>query len=118
MIDIQNITVQFGTRTVLNDIAIKFNQGEMIGLVAPNGTGKSTLMNVIMNYLVPTSGKVQFRNGLSYSSKTNEVKIHQFVSMMPDQSDLYNHLGGREHLLLYLRCCFSDKVRRFALHCL
>lgn len=108
MIDIQNITVQFGPRTVLNDIAIKFNQGEMIGLVAPNGTGKSTLMNVIMNYLVPTSGKVEFRDGLAYSSKVNEVKIHQFVSMMPDQSDLYNHLSGRDHLKMYAMMWNSD----------
>ena len=108
MIDIQNITVQFGKRKVLNDIAIQFHQGEMIGLVAPNGTGKSTLMNVIMNYLVPTSGKVEFLNGLSYSSKTNEVKIHQFVSMMPDQSDLYNHLSGREHLKMFAMMWNSD----------
>lgn len=108
MIDIQNITVRFGPRTVLNDIAIKFNQGEMIGLVAPNGTGKSTLMNVIMNYLQPTSGKVMFNNNLSYSSKSNEVKIHQFVSMMPDQSDLYNHLSGRTHLKMYSAMWKSD----------
>ena len=101
MIDIQNVTVQFGERKVLNDIAIQLNQGEMIGLVAPNGTGKSTLMNVIMNYLGPTNGKVTFRDGLMYSSKKNEVKIHQIVSMMPDQSDLYNHLSGREHLKMY-----------------
>jgi ABC-2 type transport system ATP-binding protein len=46
MIAIQNIMVQFGECKVLNDIAIQFNQGEMIGLVTPNGTGKSTLMNV------------------------------------------------------------------------
>lgn len=108
MIDIQNITVQFGTRTVLNDIEIKFNQGEMIGLVAPNGTGKSTLMNVIMNYLQPTRGKVLFNGNLSYSSKSNEVKIHQFVSMMPDQSDLYNHLSGRTHLKMYAAMWKSD----------
>ncbi|MEK3765186.1 MULTISPECIES: ABC transporter ATP-binding protein [unclassified Solibacillus] len=108
MIDIQNITVQFGTRTVLNDIEIKFNQGEMIGLVAPNGTGKSTLMNVIMNYLQPTKGKVLFNGNLTYSSKSNEVKIHQFVSMMPDQSDLYNHLSGRTHLKMYAAMWKSD----------
>ena len=60
MIAIENITVQFAEKKVLNDISIKFGQGEMIGLVAPNGTGKSTLMNVIMNYLPPTSGKVSF----------------------------------------------------------
>ncbi|MGN7476514.1 ABC transporter ATP-binding protein [Solibacillus silvestris] len=101
MIEIQNITVQFSDKKVLNDISIEFNQGELIGLVAPNGTGKSTLMNVIMNYLKPTSGKVLFNNNLSYSSKSNEVKIHQFVSMMPDQSDLYNHLSGRAHLKMF-----------------
>ncbi|AWE06900.1 ABC transporter ATP-binding protein [Lysinibacillus sp. 2017] len=108
MIAIENITVQFGERKVLDDISINFEQGEMIGLVAPNGTGKSTLMNVLMNYLKPTSGHVSFHNGLIYSSKTNEVKIHQFVSMMPDQSDLYNHLSGREHMKMYAMMWNSD----------
>lgn len=108
MIAIENITVQFAEKKVLNDISIKFEQGEMIGLVAPNGTGKSTLMNVIMNYLPPTSGKVSFNGNLSYSSKSNEVKIHEFVSMMPDQSDLYNHLSGRAHLKMFATMWKSD----------
>lgn len=101
MVDIQQITVQFGKRKILDDITIRFEQGEMIGLVAPNGTGKSTLMNVIMNYLKPAKGRIVFKEGLAYSSKFKEVKIHQFVSLMPDQSDLYNHLSGREHLKMY-----------------
>jgi len=58
-------------------------------------------MNVIMNYLRPNSGKVLFNNELEYTSKKNEVKIHQLVSMMPDQSDLYNHLSGKQHLKIY-----------------
>ncbi|MDM5349823.1 ABC transporter ATP-binding protein [Lysinibacillus sphaericus] len=101
MIDIQNITVQFAENKVLNDISMTFEQGEMIGLVAPNGTGKSTFMNVLMNYVKPMKGKVVFKDGLCYSNKSNEVKIHSFVSMMPDQSDLYNHLSGREHLKMF-----------------
>lgn len=108
MITIQNISVQFSDKKVLDDISITFEQGELIGLVAPNGTGKSTLMNVLMNYLQPTKGKVLFDNELSYSSKSNEVKIHQFVSMMPDQSDLYNHLSGREHLKMFATMWKSD----------
>src|SRR5690606_18818389 len=108
MIEIQNVTVQFSDKKVLDDISINFEQGELIGLVAPNGTGKSTLMNVIMNYLQPTRGKVLFKNNLSYSSKSNEVKIHQFMSMMPDQSDLYNHLSGRAHLKMFATMWKSD----------
>ncbi|WP_281486445.1 ABC transporter ATP-binding protein [Lysinibacillus sphaericus] len=108
MIDIQNITVQFAGNKVLNDISMTFEQGEMIGLVAPNGTGKSTFMNVLMNYVKPMKGKVVFKDGLCYSNKSNEVKIHSFVSMMPDQSDLYNHLSGREHLKMFATMWQSD----------
>lgn len=108
MIDIQNITVQFAENKVLNDISMTFEQGEMIGLVAPNGTGKSTFMNVLMNYVKPMKGKVLFKDGLCYSNKSNEVKIHSFVSMMPDQSDLYNHLSGREHLKMFATMWQSD----------
>jgi len=108
VIDIQNITVQFAENKVLNDISMTFEQGEMIGLVAPNGTGKSTFMNVLMNYVKPMKGKVLFKDGLCYSNKSNEVKIHSFVSMMPDQSDLYNHLSGREHLKMFATMWQSD----------
>ncbi|WP_036126283.1 ABC transporter ATP-binding protein [Lysinibacillus sphaericus] len=108
MIDIQNITVRFGEMNVLNNISMTFEQGQMIGLVAPNGTGKSTFMNVLMNYVKPLNGKIIFKDGLCYSNKQNEVKIHTFVSMMSDQSDLYNHLSGREHLKMFATMWKSD----------
>lgn len=108
MIELKNIGVQFSGRDILKDISITFNPGEIIGLVAPNGTGKSTLMNVIMNYINPNSGKVVLNQELEYTSKKNEVKIHQLVSMMPDQSDLYNHISGKEHLKIYSSMWNSD----------
>ncbi|MDF2067361.1 ABC transporter ATP-binding protein [Bacillus sp. Cr_A10] len=101
MIELKNIGVQFSSRDILKDVSVLFNPGEIIGLVAPNGTGKSTLMNVIMNYINPNSGKVILNNELEYTNKKNEVKIHQLVSMMPDQSDLYNQISGKEHLKIY-----------------
>lgn len=108
LIELQNIKLSFGEKKVLDNISNTFHQGEVIGLVAPNGTGKSTLMNVMMNYATPNSGKVVFKNNLTYSSKANEVKIHQLISMMPDQSDLYNHLSGRDHLKIYCTMWNSD----------
>lgn len=108
LLELKKIGVQFGDKQVLKDISIKFQPGEIIGLVAPNGTGKSTLMNVIMNYLAPNQGKVILNHELQYSSKANEVKIHQDVSMMPDQSDLYNHVSGKNHLKIYQEMWNSD----------
>ena len=108
MLQLENIVVDFSGRLVLNNINVTFNAGEMIGLVAPNGTGKSTLMNVIMNYVKPSTGKVIYDGNLQYTSKNNEVKLHQYISMMPDQSDLYNHLSGRAHMKMYALMWGSD----------
>lgn len=101
MIQLNNIEVQFGQKKVLNGITNTFNPGEIIGLVAPNGTGKSTLLNVLMNDVVPSKGKVIFDNKYQYTNKKTEAYIRSFISMMPDQSDLYNHLNGFDHLNIY-----------------
>lgn len=101
MLELKQVGMQFQEKRVLDDISITFEPGQIIGLVAPNGTGKSTLMNVIMNYLSPKQGQVVINEALRYTSKTNEVKIHQLMSMMPDQNDLYNHVSGKNHLKIY-----------------
>ena len=58
MLQLENISVDFSGKVILNNVNETFLPGEMIGLVAPNGTGKSTLMNVIMNYVKPSTGSV------------------------------------------------------------
>lgn len=70
--------------------------------MAPNGTGKSTLLNTLMNYVQPSSGTLTFgEDKITYRSVKNEPKIHQLISLMPDQSDLYDYLSGLEHLTMY-----------------
>ncbi|KAF1301138.1 MULTISPECIES: ABC transporter ATP-binding protein [Enterococcus] len=100
MISVKNITVSFEQVTVLKNLTFQIYPREIIGLVAPNGTGKSTLLNVLMNYLSPTSGKVFF-DDLTYQNKQTERKIHEQITMMPDQSDLYDSLSGSDHLKIY-----------------
>lgn len=109
MLKLENICVNFNGKKVLDNINETFYPGEFIGLVAPNGTGKSTLMNVIMNYVKPSQGVVTYNDELTYSSKNNEVKLHQAISMLPEQSDLYNHMSGRAHMRMYAMMWGSDK---------
>ena len=109
MLQLENISVDFSGKIILNNVNETFLPGEMIGLVAPNGTGKSTLMNVIMNYVKPSTGAVSYLDSLKYTSKNNEVKLHQQISMMPEQSDLYNHLSGRAHMKMYSMMWGSDR---------
>lgn len=103
MLKVKDVTVQFGDKTVLNKINLAFSPGEIVGLVAPNGTGKSTLINVIMNYLRPNQGAVTYGETFDYRTKRNEIKMHQRISSFPEQSDLYPELSGYDHLVIYAR---------------
>lgn len=101
MLKISGINKTFGKKMVLKDVKFEAKPGEIIGLVAPNGTGKSTLLNIIMNFIAPDSGKVSIREDYDYSSKKNEIKMHQHLSFLPELNDLYGDLSGVEHLKLY-----------------
>lgn len=101
MIELKNISVNFGKLQVLDDISFLFKAGEVVGLVAPNGTGKSTMLNVMMNYLKPQTGEVIVNGSKTYKKDSKKNELYQVISMMPDQNDLYGHLSGYDHLKLY-----------------
>ena len=68
MLKLNDIGLSFANKKqVLDDITLTLNQKEIVGLVAPNGTGKTTLLNVIMNNLKPDRGYVEV-DGLRYAS--------------------------------------------------
>lgn len=109
MLELHNIKLAFGKNIVLNQVNLKFKQGTITGLVAPNGTGKSTLLNVILHNLEPQSGYVQYDN-LRYQNNQDIVKLHKLICAFPDQSDLFPFMSGRDHLKLYADLWNSQKV--------
>ncbi|APB31061.1 ABC transporter ATP-binding protein [Vagococcus teuberi] len=101
MIKLENISFSYKNKPVLKDITEDFHAGEIVGLVAPNGTGKSTLLNVLMNYETPQKGQLIIDKKGTYKSARKQIKLYKKISMMPDQQDLYNHKTGLEHLMMY-----------------
>ena len=56
--ELKHVTKTFDTRPIITDFSYIFKQGERIGILGPNGTGKTTLLNLIMGILEPDSGEV------------------------------------------------------------
>ncbi len=63
-LQVENLTKSFGADVLLSGITFGIDEGDKVGLIAKNGTGKSTLLNIIAGHEGFDSGKVTFRNGL------------------------------------------------------
>lgn len=74
MIDFRNISVAFGTQQVLNDVSFRINRGERVGIVGPNGTGKSTIFALITGEMTPDRGDVVVPRDLRISHLHQQLK--------------------------------------------
>jgi branched-chain amino acid transport system ATP-binding protein len=59
-LELENLTMQFGGLTAVNSISISVKKGEIHGLIGPNGSGKTTIFNMLSGYYKPTAGKITF----------------------------------------------------------
>ena len=62
MIEVNNLYKQFGKLPVLNNVNIRFDKGNCIALIGPNGCGKTTLIKSILGMVIPTKGEILFNN--------------------------------------------------------
>lgn len=69
LIELKNVTAGYGNKTVLKDVSLTVYKDDFLGIIGPNGGGKTTLLKVILGLLSPVSGSIRFfRDGKSVSS--------------------------------------------------
>ncbi len=74
-VSIENIAKSFGERVLFKDISFGINEGQKVGFVAKNGTGKTSLLNIIAGGEEPDSGQVVYRKGLKVSFLSQEPDL-------------------------------------------
>jgi putative tryptophan/tyrosine transport system ATP-binding protein len=117
MLSIKNISVSVGSgscmeRQILKDLSLEVKSGEFVSIIGGNGTGKSTLFNVISGYIRPESGKV-FIDGKDVTAD-NQIKRAKDVSIVMQDP----RMGTVEELTLYENMAFALKRGQFRGGCL
>ena len=95
-LDVQNLTKSFGAQVLFKDISFSIAEGQHVGLVAQNGTGKSTLLSILTGKEGYDGGSIIYRNDLRVGM------LEQSPHFDPEESVLdacFNHEGNPERLL-------------------
>ncbi|QFG00958.1 ABC transporter ATP-binding protein [Psychrobacillus glaciei] len=93
---LDQVSKSFGKKSVLNNISISVDSGQIFGLIGPSGSGKTTLVKIIVGMDLPSTGQVQVLN-----TKVPNLKLLQKIGYMAQADALYNDLTGQENLAFF-----------------
>lgn len=103
MIQVTDLTKQYGKITAVNHISFEINDGEVVGFLGPNGAGKSTTMNMICGYISSTSGTVLIDG---YDILKEPLKAKKCIGYLPEHPPLYSDMEVYEYL------CFVYELKK------
>ena len=92
MIDFQNVTKLLGGKPILDDASFRINQGERVGVVGPNGTGKTTVFSMILGELPPDKGEILIPERLRIGI------LRQQIDLSDKQEDVLSYVAATGEL--------------------
>ena len=112
IIEFKNISLSYGNRLILDNINFKINEGQIFGMLGPNGVGKSTIFNLITGLISPKFGKI-FINGHDATKFPIYLRTKQFkVGYVPQYGGYFNDLSLHDNLKAISEIIISDKNLR------
>lgn len=116
-LSVRNVRKQFGGLVAVNNVSFDVHDGELFGLIGPNGSGKTTMMNLISGALKPTSGEINLGHerisGLSahHIARKGVSRTFQLVRVLPsldaEENVMAGAVFGHQHL-------WGDEARKLA----
>ncbi|WP_341735718.1 ABC transporter ATP-binding protein [Microcoleus sp. CAWBG640] len=108
MLQIKKLNKSYGERSVLRDLTLHIQAGEIYGLLGQNGAGKTTTINILCNLLNPDSGQITL-NGQPVSDSTKTL-----IGVAPQENLLYKSLSCEENLNFFAQIYGMNRQQRYS----
>jgi ABC-2 type transport system ATP-binding protein len=95
LIEVQNLTKNFGDHIAVENVTFRAESGEILGFLGPNGAGKTTTMRMLTCFLPPTNGTAKIAN---YDILENSLEVRKRIGYFPENVPLYGDLSVRGYL--------------------
>ena len=103
MIEVENLTKNFGNFTAVDDISFSCHRGEIVGLLGPNGAGKTTTMRILTGYMPPSAGEAYIAG---YDTINDSMNARRHLGYLPESVPLYREMTVESYL------AFIGEIRR------
>ncbi len=112
LLKLEKVSLYFGKRKILEDLSLNLNQGEILGLLGPNGVGKSTIFNIIIGLLKPDYGSIFIdNNNVTMDPIFYRTKKYK-IGYVPQHGGYFHDLSLRENLKAISEMVIEDKKLR------
>ena len=112
IIEFKNVSLSYGNRLILDNISFKINEGQIFGMLGPNGVGKSTIFNLITGLIYPKHGKILI-NGQDTTQFPVYLRTKKFkVGYVPQYGGYFNDMTLNENLRAISEIVIDNKNLR------
>ncbi|MDC3308049.1 ATP-binding cassette domain-containing protein [Candidatus Pelagibacter sp.] len=109
LISLENISLSFGKRKILDNVSFKISRGEVMGMLGPNGVGKSTIFNLITGLIKPDYGKIKI-DGVDVVNYPIYLRTTKFkIGYVPQYGGYFGDLTLLENLKAIAEIVIQDK---------
>ena len=112
IIEFENVSLSYGNRLILDNVSFKINEGQIFGMLGPNGVGKSTIFNLITGLIKPNNGNIKI-NGIEVANYPVYLRTKKFkVGYVPQYGGYFDDLTLHDNLKAISEIVINDKNSR------
>lgn len=111
MIEVRNLTKEYGLLKAIEDVSFSVQKGDVVGFLGPNGAGKSTTMKIITGFMAPSSGSASVGG---FDVFENPIEVKKRIGYLPETPPVYSDLYVTEYLkyVAQLKKVPKDKINK------